>query len=206
MLCHQGRRGGGGTLSKKVCVTRRGGGAATKPQAMKSSASHPIPRVDFTWIGLILIETLVNIGLLRFRWFSLSSWMQLGWAFAEVVRFFSSLFKAFQLLMPIKRAPLNLDELLDRKDFPTVDIMVPCYNEPLPVRSQSRGGICNWSRIFIPLIGPCMGLALLLLGINQVGAALRVGGGRERERDNTPPRFPMHSLFHILLPCLTTLL
>lgn len=116
---------------------------STTPMSKVPSSSHPKPSIDWFWIGFVIIETIVNVGLLRFRWFSLS-WAQMGWAFAEMVRFFSTLFKAFQLLMPIKRAPINLDKLLERKDFPTVDIMIPCYNEPLEVRPSSYLIAISW--------------------------------------------------------------
>jgi len=109
------------------------------PSSNKTSASHPKPQIDWRWVGFVVIETLVNLGLLRFRWSS-PTLTTIPWAFAEVVRFFSSLFKAFQLLMPIKRAPLRLDDLLhDEQEYPTVDIMIPCYNEPLHVSSGPVG-------------------------------------------------------------------
>ena len=107
--------------------------SSSQQQRFPYTPSHPKAKIDWKWALLMVFEIYINIRLLSFRWSSLTL-ATVGWGFGEVVRLLATLFKAFQLLMPIKRAPIRLNTLLDPKDYPTVDVMIPCYNEPVEVR------------------------------------------------------------------------
>ena len=52
-----------------------------------------------------------------------------GLVFAEIYAFIVLVMGYFQVLHPLNRAPMPLPE--DRSQWPTVDVMIPTYNEPL---------------------------------------------------------------------------
>jgi cellulose synthase/poly-beta-1,6-N-acetylglucosamine synthase-like glycosyltransferase len=61
------------------------------------------------------------------------------WLWAEAFRTVSTFVKAFQLVRPLKRKAADLKDMLRPADFPTVDVMIPCYNEPVKVRERPGG-------------------------------------------------------------------
>ena len=43
----------------------------------------------------------------------------------------------------MRRPTLVLDQLIARDDFPSVDVMIPCYSEPLNIIEETAAAACQ---------------------------------------------------------------